>query len=308
MRSQALTCAVMCGLASAMPQLAVRRRAGGACRRAGQSASASSCWSTPGMRTGRCRTPTPSRETWHWALADLGTWCRCLCRACGRQCCRLGGWFYVMQKELADAILCYVRRFQSGKIAVDEAGVWVQGPTSRHISSQVIMLCWLPTYAAVLIANYAHTNSACVPSADCVAPLSAGQSAEREGERIARLTTVPLFISIFCVLASGTNSAKSDHYIISASHAVSSRQQASGQKDAVNSFREAEAAATETCPEAAQRASAPDFRSPQQLLQQVWHTACNAAPRQISLHLACKGRCSSAPAAGCLAATPVPWK
>lgn len=30
-----------------------------------------------------------------------------------------------------------LRRFQNGKLAVDEMGIWVQGPVSRHVSSQV---------------------------------------------------------------------------------------------------------------------------------------------------------------------------
>ena len=69
--------------------------------------------------------------------------------------------------------------------------------------------------------------------------------------------------------ASGITLAALIAALAAALTAASACQQANGQQDAVNSFREVEAAATQTCPEAAQRASAPGFRSPQQLLQQV---------------------------------------
>lgn len=118
----------------------------------------------------------------------------------------------------------------------------------------------------------------CVASADRVAPLSAGQSAEREGRLLAVLARGRLPIPSSAILPWHVLLAGLP-FVLSAQLPAPASQQASGQQDAVNSFREAEAAATETCPEAAQRASAPDFRTPQRLLQQVWHTACKAALR-----------------------------
>jgi hypothetical protein len=177
---------------------------------------------------------------------------------------------------------------------VDEAGVWVQGPASRHISSQVLSAYCLPRCIAVLIAKHATKNSSVWL---LQIALHRYQLGSLQSVKVGHWLCLPqddcrFQILRFClghVLLAGLT------FILSVAQLpVPASHQASGQQDAVNSFREAEAAATQTCPEAAQRASAPDFRTPQQLLQQVWRTACEAALRWTRLHLACIWRSSSA--------------